>query len=120
MSKGEKHHSDLADWLRSHRRAAGLNQTEAARRAKMSRTQWTRLELGECGTKRENVPAIAKAINADLAETYKRAGYAPPVPERLRLPGFIERFNALPANIQDDVSTIIDALWKKYLRAKHG
>lgn len=109
-----KEHRELALWLKSHRRAKGINQTEAARRARMSRTQWARLELGECGTKRENVPLIAKAIDADLAETYRRAGYAPPVPDRLRLPGFIERYNALPVKVQEDVTAIIDALWKKY------
>ncbi len=44
----------------------------------MSRTQWTRLELGLSGTRRENIPKIAQAVNADLGETYKRAGFDPP------------------------------------------
>jgi transcriptional regulator with XRE-family HTH domain len=116
MNRSERNHKDFASWLKSHRRTLGINQTEAAKRAKMSRTQWARLELGECGTKRENVPLIAKAINADIAETYRRAGYASPIPDKLRLPGFIERYNALPANVQEDVTAIVDALWKKYLR----
>lgn len=68
----------LSEWLKEHRKRLGISQTEAGKRAGMSRTQWTRLELGESGTRRENVPNIAKAVNADLAETYKRAGFDPP------------------------------------------
>jgi transcriptional regulator with XRE-family HTH domain len=118
MNRSGKDTKDFGLWLRTHRTAAGINQTEAAKRARMSRTQWARLELGESGTKRENVPLIAKAINADLAETYRQAGYASPVPESNKLPAFIERFNALPPRVQDDVSVIVDALSKKYRNVK--
>jgi len=74
----DRRRGGLSEWLLEHRKRLGLTQTEAGELAGMSRTQWTRLELGESGTRRENVPKIAKAINADLAETYKRAGFDPP------------------------------------------
>ncbi len=69
---------ELGEWLSEHRKRLNLNQAEAGKRAGISRTQWTRLELGLSGTRRENIPRIAKAVNADLVETYKRAGFDPP------------------------------------------
>jgi hypothetical protein len=73
------------------------------------------LEKGESGTRRENIPGIAKAIEADLQETYRKAGYSPPVAQSAqRMPDFIDRFNDLPQSVQDDLSIQINALWKKY------
>ncbi len=69
---------EFGRWLAEHRRRLDLSQTEAGKLAQMSRTQWTRLELGASGTRRENIPKIAEAVNADLVETYKRAGFDPP------------------------------------------
>jgi transcriptional regulator with XRE-family HTH domain len=110
----EKQRKEFGRWLREHREALGLNQTEAGRRAGMSRTQWTRLELGESGTRRENVPQIAKAIKSDLHETYRRAGFVPPS-EELYLPAVIEDFNHLPKGVQEDLAVQIRALRQKYL-----
>jgi transcriptional regulator with XRE-family HTH domain len=110
----EQHRKHFGEWLYEHRVALKINQAEAGRRAGMSRTQWIRLEHGESGTKRENIPAIAKAIKADLHETYRKAGYAPPASERKPAPDFIARFYDLPQSVQDDLAIQIEALWKKY------
>jgi transcriptional regulator with XRE-family HTH domain len=109
----EEQRKQFGAWLREHRVVLGINQTEAGKRAGMSRTQWTRLERGESGTRRENIPGIAKAIKTDLAETYRRAGYAPPMSDGA-VPDFIERFNALPPSVRDDLAIQVQALWKKY------
>jgi transcriptional regulator with XRE-family HTH domain len=109
----EEQRKQFGVWLREHRVVLGINQAEAGRRAGMSRTQWTRLERGESGTRRENIPAIAKTLKTDLTETYRRAGYAPPVVDG-SIPDFIERFNALPASVRDDLAIQVKALWKKY------
>lgn len=109
----EKQQKEFGQYLRKHRQAVGINQAEAGRLAGMSRTQWTRLELGESGTRRENIPQIAKAIKADLHETYRKAGYSPPS-EELYMPVMIEDFNYLPKNVQEDVAVIIKALRQKY------
>ncbi len=111
--QAEKDRKRFGDWLYEHRVALKINQAEAGRRAGISRTQWIRLEHGESGTKRENIPAIAKAIKADLHETYRKAGYAPPT-ARTPAPDFIERFYELPQSVQDDLAIQIEALWKKY------
>lgn len=66
-------------WLRDKRIAAGLTQEEAAKRAGLTRAMWAKLEGDESGTRREKIPGIAQAIEANLAETYERAGYAPPL-----------------------------------------
>ena len=110
----EEDRKRFGEWLREHRVVLGINQAEAGKRAGMSRTQWIRLEHGESGTKRENIPAIAKAIKADLHETYRRAGYAPPASRHKPIPDFIARFYDLPQSVQDDLAVQIDALWKKY------
>jgi transcriptional regulator with XRE-family HTH domain len=110
----EQDRKRFGEWLYAHRVALKINQAEAGRRAGMSRTQWIRLEHGESGTRRENIPAIAKAIKADLHETYRKAGYAPPASERKPIPDFIERFYDLPQSVQDDLAVQIEALWKKY------
>jgi transcriptional regulator with XRE-family HTH domain len=112
----EKQRKEFGRWLREHREALGLNQTEAGRRARMSRTQWTRLELGESGTRRENIPQVAKAIKADLHETYRKAGFVPPS-EELYVPAIIEDFNHLPKNVQEDLAVQIKALRQKYLQS---
>jgi transcriptional regulator with XRE-family HTH domain len=95
-AKIDKQRREFGEWLRSHRERLGFNQAEAGRSAGMSRTQWTRLENGESRTRRENIPEIAKAIKADLHETYRRAGFVPPL-EEVYLPACIEYFNELPA-----------------------
>jgi transcriptional regulator with XRE-family HTH domain len=104
----------FGEWLREHRVVLGINQAEAGRRAGISRNQWTRLEHGKSGTKRENIPDIAKAIKADLHETYRKAGYAPPAAQHKPVPDFIARFYDLPQSVQDDLAAQIEALWKKY------
>lgn len=109
-----KQRKEFGSWLRGHREALAINQAEAGRRARMSRTQWTRLELGESGTRRENIPHIAKAIKADLHETYRRAGFVSPN-EELQIPAIIEDFNHLPRNVQEDLAVQIKALRQKYL-----
>jgi len=113
----EEQRKQFGKWLREHRAVLGINQTEAGRRAGMSRTQWTRLERGESGTRRENIPGIAKAIKTDLLETYRRAGYAPPVRE-VEIPDFVERLNALPLSARNDLAVMIDALCRKYARQR--
>lgn len=110
----EKDRKRFGEWLYEHRVALKINQAEAGRRAGISRTQWIRLEHGESGTKRENIPAIAKAIKADLHETYRKAGYAPPATDRKTNPDFISRFYDLPQSVQDDLALQVEALWKKY------
>jgi transcriptional regulator with XRE-family HTH domain len=76
--KWEVRRREFGGWLAEHRNRLGLSQAEAGQRAGMSRTQWTRLELGLSGTRRDNIPKIAEALNTDLVETYKRAGFDPP------------------------------------------
>jgi Helix-turn-helix. len=110
----ERDRKRFGEWLYEHRVALKINQAEAGRRAGISRTQWIRLEHGESGTKRENIPAIAKAIKADLHETYRKAGYAPPASGHKSTPDFIARFYDLPQSVQDDLAVQIEALWKKY------
>ena len=74
----QRRRMEFGGWLAEHRNRLGLSQAQAGERAGMSRTQWTRLELGVSGTRRDNIPKIAEAMNADLVETYKRAGFDPP------------------------------------------
>jgi transcriptional regulator with XRE-family HTH domain len=105
--------SELGDWLKLHRERLELNQAEAAKRAKLSRTQWARLETGESGTRREHVLQIAKAIKADLHETYRKAGFVPPS-EEVYIPAIIEDFNSLPANVREIVAIQIRALKQKF------
>jgi transcriptional regulator with XRE-family HTH domain len=116
--QAERDRKRFGEWLYEHRVVLKINQAEAGRRAGMSRTQWIRLEHGESGTKRENIPAIAKAIKADLHETYRKAGYAPPASERKHTSDFVARFYDLPQSVQDDLVVQIDALWKKYSHEK--
>lgn len=115
----EKQRREFGEWLRSHRERLSFNQAEAGRRAGMSRTQWTRLENGESGTRRENIPEIAKAIKADLHETYRRAGFVPPS-EEVYLPACIEHFSELPEHVQKVVAVQIEALWKEYKQPSAG
>ncbi|HEY0324085.1 MAG TPA: helix-turn-helix transcriptional regulator [Pyrinomonadaceae bacterium] len=108
--------NELGKWLKLHREKLGINQTEAAKKARISRTQWARLETGESGTRREHIPQIAKAVKADLHETYRKAGFVPPS-EELYLPAVIEDFNSLPQRVKEDLATQIKALRIKYQSA---
>jgi DNA-binding XRE family transcriptional regulator len=105
--------NELGKWLHSHRKNVQLNQTQAAKKAGISRTQWARIESGESGTKRNLVPKLAKAVQADLHETYRRAGYVPPS-EELYLPSLIEDFDKLPSRVKEDIAVQIKALRQKY------
>lgn len=105
--------SELGDWLKLHREKLGINQGEAAKRAKLSRTQWARLETGESGTRREHIPQLAKAVKADLHETYRKAGFVPPS-EEVYIPAVIEDFNSLPPNVQEVIAIQIKALRQRF------
>lgn len=115
----EERRKRFAAWLKEHRVVLGLNQAEAGRRAGISRTQWIRLERGESGTRRENIPQIAKAIHADLHEAYRMAGYSPPTTDS-HDPDFLARLKTLPPSVQDDLSVQIKALCKKYARQRRS
>lgn len=111
----DKQSADFGTWLREHREARKLSQTEAGRKAKMSRTQWTRLERGESGTKRSQIPAIANAVDADLYETYRLAGYEPPKNpasgfSRSRLESIYRRMSQLRPEQRKRLDVLVDAL----------
>jgi transcriptional regulator with XRE-family HTH domain len=105
--------NDLGNWLLTHRKNLNLTQTEAAKRAKISRTQWARIETGESGTRRNLIQRLAKAVKADLNETYRKAGFTPPT-EELYVPAFLEDFNQLPLNVKEDLAVQVRALRQKY------
>lgn len=71
----------FGEFLARHRRMLNISQTEAGRRAGMSRTQYTRIELGESGTRIDNVEPLARAVEADISLAYELAGFVPPAPE---------------------------------------
>lgn len=108
--------NELGNWLKLHREKLELTQVEAARKARISRTQWARIESGESGTRRNLIPRLAKAVQANLQETYRKAGFVPPS-EELYLPSLIEDFNSLPLRVKEDIATQIKALRQKYQSA---
>lgn len=63
-------------WLRARRMALGMSQEKAAEEAKLSTNTWHRIEAGISGTRYSTVPRIAHAIQADLSETYRMAGFS--------------------------------------------
>jgi transcriptional regulator with XRE-family HTH domain len=107
---------ELGNWLRYHREKLNINQTIAAKRARISRTQWARYETGESGASRRIIPKLANAIEADLHETYRKAGFTPPN-EELYIPALIEDFNSLPIRVKEDLAIQIKALKQKYQSA---
>lgn len=116
--KEERRRKEFGEWLRKHREAMRppLSQTEAGKRAGMSRTQWTRIEHGESGTKRENIPLIARAVGADLTQTYIRAGFNPPAePEAEADDISVRIFNIsreLPPETRITALGVMEAIWR--------
>lgn len=81
----------------------------------MSRTQWTRLELGESGTKRSNVPNIARAVKANLYQTYRLAGFDPPKDPvhgfaQSKFESLYHRVNQLKPQQRERIESIIEML----------
>ncbi len=68
----------FGDWMREHRERERLSATEAAKRAGMSLTHWSRLENGTSGTSRKSVSRIAMALGADTKDAYQAAGFSAP------------------------------------------
>lgn len=116
--KEENRRKEFGEWLRKHRTAIRplLSQTEAAKIAGMSRAHWARLELGTSGTKRDNIPGIAKAIKSDLAQTYRRAGFDPPAAEAEGHSDIVARIASyskeLPPETQQTALELVEALWR--------
>lgn len=105
--------AEFGAWLRTHREALKMNQTQAGRKAKVSRTQWTRYELGESGPKYATIPRIAEAVNADLHETYRRAGFDPPKDPasgfaKSRLESILRRSNKLKPTLRKELEKLIE------------
>lgn len=120
----DKQRAEFGSWLRQHRNALKLNQTEAGRLAKMSRTQWTRLERGESGTKYANIPKIAKAVGANLYQTYLLAGYDPPKDSsggyaRSKFESLFQRFKQLRPEQRRIISELIDMVEREIDRLAH-
>ncbi len=72
----------FGNWLRVQRTALGLSQEKAGEEAKLSTNTWYRIEAGIVGTRKATVPRIAHAVQADLNETYRQAGFLPPEDNR--------------------------------------
>jgi transcriptional regulator with XRE-family HTH domain len=64
-------------WLREERGRQRLSQDESAGRAEMTKQQWSRIERGESGTRRETVERMARAVRASVPDALRRAGYLP-------------------------------------------
>lgn len=75
------HWKRFGEWLEAQRLSVpGLSATEAARRADMHLTTWSRLENGQTGTRRNTLPRILEALGIDESdpryiECYKIAGF---------------------------------------------
>lgn len=92
---------EFGQWLRSKRELARLKQDEAASRAGIDRQQWYRIETGRSGSRRDTVIALAKAVDADVAEALTRAGFAatePPSP----VSDIAERVKGLSAGLTEE------------------
>jgi len=105
----------LGKWIRDHRRVLGLSQADAAQRAGFSRTQWMRLERGEAETKRTRIEAIAKAIEADLAETYRLAGFDSNVGLSQDRRQLMSYYDALPPICRYDMLTLAQQLYENHV-----
>jgi transcriptional regulator with XRE-family HTH domain len=76
----------FADWLRKHRKALGLLQSDVAKRAGVSTSYVSTLERGQKHSttgadlkpERDKVKALAKAVRGDVDEALLLCGYAPP------------------------------------------
>ena len=114
----QRKHEDFGSWIRQHRLAhvPPLNQTQAAKKAKISRAQYIRIENGESGTKRQNIKLIAQAVGADVDEAYIRAGFTPPneieTSDDPRRGKVITYFDELSNTTKDQALSILEALWR--------
>lgn len=78
-----QHWQRFGAWLEEQRLIARLSATEAARRAGIHLTSWSRIENGGAGTKRTTMPRILAAVGIGqmdprYAEGYQIAGFVPP------------------------------------------
>jgi transcriptional regulator with XRE-family HTH domain len=106
---------EFGKWIRDHRRKLELSGGEAAKRAGFSLTQWMRLERGEAETKRTKIPAIATAAEADLAETYRLAGFGGSeswTPDRRELMYY---YDSLPPICKYDMLTLAKQLYDNHV-----
>lgn len=90
-----------------------ITQTEAARRARLSRTHWSRVEGGSSGIKPETVIAFARALNrtgkTEIDEVHIRAGFT--TANQIILPPSIARFEQLSPEAQEDVARLVQRLY---------
>lgn len=83
------HMSGFGTWLRSHRKALRLYQSDVAKRADVSPSYISTLEREQPHTltgdvirpDRDKVIAIAKAVKGDVDEALRLCGYAPVEPD---------------------------------------
>lgn len=109
------------EYMAECRRAAKVSQTAAARASGMSRTQWSRIELGESGTRIGNIEGMAHAVNASVSKAYELAGYISPANAGIELSMFsrapFSRLNDLPAHRRQILLQQIEALIEIELRS---
>lgn len=106
-------------FIRLSREAAGLFQGQAAKSARLSRTEWNRIENGHALPHASNIPNMAYAINLDPAVLFKRAGYA--VPRKYSVYGKKEACSALHNALSESASMAeflfsMGFVWQKYIR----
>jgi transcriptional regulator with XRE-family HTH domain len=77
-------HQSLAQFVTARREALGINAYEAARRAGLHRSYWSKLEAGNYGSPNpRTLSGIARALELPIERLYRVVGYAP----AQRLPG---------------------------------
>lgn len=113
----EERRRQFGKWMQDRREQLGYKLYEAAKRGGISRQQWIRLEAGDSGIGIETVPKIAKALKADLNETFRRAGYQP-FDADPSLPAYVNQMNELPLPLREAVMIQIEALWLKHKNPK--
>lgn len=70
---------DFGSYVRDmRRRVNGLSQEKAAKLARMSRSQWARIEAGKHVPRQHKIALMADAIRVQVSALYRKAGYEVP------------------------------------------
>lgn len=70
---------EFGSYVRDMRRhVKGLSQKKAAKQARMSRSQWTRIEAGKHVPRQDKIAEMADAIRVQVSALYRKAGYEIP------------------------------------------
>jgi transcriptional regulator with XRE-family HTH domain len=106
----------LAETIKVRRSARGMDQAGLAAKVGVGQQTVSRWETGLAAPRRENVVALADALDMDAGMMYRLAGYLPPEELSAIAPAFTTIYGRMAELSDQELLLLLDRAWEEHRR----